>query len=185
VGDKPGNADLGDSGKVQSDSPKQIVLLGNLNGHLSLKSSIHSVNFGQLSYRVGLPYCGYFGNFATVRNGEFRNNEASFEVSKVMYGDLTDEGVQQAVVVAACSPNNAANPGAAVSFAYVYDLRNDRPVLLGTFANGWPWGYQGWTREPERADGMILWDITDTQVEAGMLSFERFVDMRGVVLKST
>jgi hypothetical protein len=91
-----------------------------------------------------------------------------------MYGDLTDEGVQQAVVVAACSPNNAANPGAAVSFAYVYDLRNDRPVLLGTFANGWPWGYQGWTREPERADGMILWDITDTQVEAGMLSFERF-----------
>jgi len=25
---------------------------GNLNGHLSLKSSIHSVNFGQLSYRV-------------------------------------------------------------------------------------------------------------------------------------
>src|SRR5580692_1726099 len=52
---------------------------------------IRSVNFSELSYRVGPPYCEYFGPVVKIHDGRFANKQGTFEVSRVLYGDLTGE----------------------------------------------------------------------------------------------
>jgi hypothetical protein len=44
---------------------------------------------------------------AKVHQGKFANDKATFEVSQVLYGDLTGSGQEQAVVVASCTPQVA------------------------------------------------------------------------------
>lgn len=141
---------------------------------LHVASAISGIDFRDFAYPVGPPFCDFFGNAVTVRNGKFTNSEASFEVTKITYSDLTHERNQQAVVETWCSPNNAANPGADVSLVYVYGLRNGHAALLGTFADGWPWNFQNKISEPMRADGIVLMDVRGIHVEGGAISFERF-----------
>src|SRR5713226_7277917 len=83
-------------------------------------SGVRSLNFNEFSYRVGPPYCEEFGPMVRVHQGKFANEKATFEVSQVLYGNLTDSGQEQAVVVAGCTPQAAANPGFENGLVYVY-----------------------------------------------------------------
>jgi cyanophycinase len=133
---------------------------------------IRSVNFSELSYRVGPPYCEYFGPVVKIHDGRFANKQGTFEVSRVLYGDLTGEGQEEAVVVANCTPTVTAHPGFENDLVYVYGIKNGQPALLATFAFGQPWNFTGRATEPERRDNLSLFDITGVWVDAGLISFE-------------
>jgi hypothetical protein len=141
---------------------------------LHLASTTPTMDFREFTYPVGPPFCEFAGNSVTVHNGKFTDSQTSFEVSQIMHSDLIHEGGPQAIVETECSPNNAANAGADVSLVYVYGLRNGRAVLLGTFADGWPWNFQNKVSEPIRPDGIILGNVTGIHVDDGTISFERF-----------
>lgn len=136
-------------------------------------SGIRSLNFNEFSYRVGPPYCEEFGAVAKVHQGKVANEKATFEVSEVLYGKLTDSVQEQAVVVASCTPRAEAHPGFENGLVYVYGIKNGQPDLLATFAFGQPWNFAGGVTEPQRHDQLILFDVTGVTVGAGSISFER------------
>lgn len=133
---------------------------------------IRKVDFREFSYRVGPPYCEYFGPVVKVHEGKFANKEATFEVSRVLYGDITGAGQEQAVVVASCIPAVTAHPGFENDLAYVYGIANGQPALLATFAFGQPWDFAETPTEPKRQDKLTLFDVTGVSVGAGLVSFE-------------
>ncbi len=133
---------------------------------------IRDVNFNELSYRVGPPYCDYFGSAVRVHQGRFANQKASFEVSRVLYADLTAGGQEEAVVVANCIPAVTAHPGFENDLVYVYGMKDGRPALLATFAFGQPWNFSGYATETKRQDQMLLFDVTGVSVGNRLISFE-------------
>jgi hypothetical protein len=136
-------------------------------------SGIRSLNFNEFSYRVGPPYCEEFGPTVKVHEGKFANGKATFEVSQVLYGDLTGSGQEQAVVVASCTPQVTAHPGFENDLVYVYGIQNGQPNLLATFAFGQPWNFKGYAPEPRRQDRLMFFDVTGVSVGGGAISFER------------
>jgi len=139
---------------------------------LAQASGIRDIEFNELSYRVGPPYCEYFGPIVKVHQGKFSNKQASFEVSHVLYGKLTDAGHEEAVVVASCIPQATAHPGFENNFVYVYGFKNGAAALLATFAWGQLWNFTERAIEPKRGDGLMLFDITGVSTSAGAISFE-------------
>jgi len=133
---------------------------------------IRSINFREFSYRVGPPYCEEFGPTVKVHQGKFANKEATFEVSRVLYGNLTGAGQEEALVVASCTPQVVAHPGFENNLVYVYGIKNDRAALLGTFAFGQPWDFKERAPELTRGDQLMLFDITGVSIAAGSISFE-------------
>lgn len=136
-------------------------------------SGIRSLNFNEFSYRAGPPYCEEFGPMVKVHQGKAANEKATFEVSQVLYGKLTDSVQEQAVVVASCTPRAEAHPGFENDLVYIYGIKNGQPDLLATFAFGQPWNFAGGVTEPQRHDQLILFDVTGVTVGAGSISFER------------
>jgi hypothetical protein len=138
----------------------------------AMASGVRSLNFNEFSYRVGPPYCDEFGSMVKVHQGKFANDKATFEVSQVMYGDLTGSGQEQAVVVASCIPQVTAHPGFENDLVYVYGIQSGQPALLATFAFGQPWNFAGMATAPKRQDRLMLSDITKVSVGDGSISFE-------------
>jgi len=133
---------------------------------------LRSINFREFSYRVGPPYCDDFGPTINVHQGKFANRQATFEVSRVLYGDLTGAGQEEAVVVSSCTPQVVAHPGFENNLVYVYGIENGQAALLSTFAYGQPWNFKGWATEPKRRDQLTLFDVTGVSIGAGSISFE-------------
>jgi len=136
-------------------------------------NGIRSLNFNEFSYRVGPPYCDEFGPMVKAHQGKFANDQATFKVSQVMYGDLTGSGHEQAVVVASCTPLVTAHPGFENNLVYVYGIQNGQAALIASFAFGEPWNFVGRAAEPQRQDRLTLSDITKVSIGAGSISFER------------
>jgi len=135
-------------------------------------SGIRSLNFNEFSYRVGSPYCEEFGPTVKVHEGKFADEKATFEVSQVLYGNVTDSDQEQAVVVASCTPQLAAHPGFENGLVYVYGIKNGEPNLLAAFAFGQPWNLTGSATEARRDDQLTLFDVTGVSVGVASISFE-------------
>jgi len=134
---------------------------------------IRSLNFNEFSYRVGPPYCEEFGPTVKVHQGKFANEKDKFEVSQILYGNLTESSREQAVVVASCGPQVPAHPGFENDLVYVYGIENGQPDLLATFAFGQPWSFMGAATEVKRQDRLLLFDVIGVSLGVGSISFER------------
>jgi len=55
----------------------------------------------------------------------------------------------------------------------VYGTKNDRVVLIATFANGRPLDSEGSPPGPMRKDQLTLFDIASVSIGEGSISFER------------
>lgn len=69
---------------------------------------------------------------AHVRNGEFRRGTKKkgvlFTIHSPRYGDLTSDGLEEAVIPAVCEP--VPNNDAFIHEVFIYTLRNETPLLL-------------------------------------------------------
>jgi hypothetical protein len=119
-----------------------------------VKTDIKQVDFKNYTYLVN-------GKSIHVRKGtgayiDRRDRDESFsaDVDKIVYGDLTGDGMDEAAVVIAYrgSGSGSFNDG------FVYALKNGHPQLLTTFKGG------------DRADG----SIADVKIQSGLLVVERF-----------
>lgn len=119
-----------------------------------VKTDIKQVDFKNFTYPVN-------GKSVHMRKGKGeyvnrRDNDESFEanVDKVVYGDLTGDGMDEAAVVIAYRGGGSGS----YNDGFIYILKNGRPELLTTFKGG------------DRADG----SITNVKIQGGLLVVERF-----------
>jgi hypothetical protein len=69
-------------------------------------SGIRSVDFLNFTYQPAL--CKeWLGKSVRVRNGQWNGKEAYYGVNKVIYGDLTGDGDEDAVIDISCRPKHA------------------------------------------------------------------------------
>lgn len=118
-----------------------------------LKTDIRQVDFKNLSYNVNAKLV-----LMRKGKGEYVSRRDKYEsfsanVDKIIYGDLTGDGKDEAAVVVGYrgSGTGSFNDG------FIYILRNGRPELLATFKGG------------DRADG----SIADVKIQGGLLIVER------------
>lgn len=104
-------------------------------------SSIHSVDFANFTYpwTTGLRVRGGTKTF-TLKDGkrpEIRDAsghvvEIGVYLEQVSYGDVTGDGIEDAVIVMSILTGVSAMPGQ----VYVYTLRGNHPKLLWSFSTG-------------------------------------------------
>jgi hypothetical protein len=118
--------------------------------------SVRDVDFLNRAY--GETLCAEEGTTITVTNGVFERTDeddrAYFKVLEVVYGDLTGDGADEAVVLTICNTGGTGQ----FSDGLVYTVRSGALVLLTTLGVG------------DRADG----GIHNVAVENGVLRVERY-----------
>ena len=123
------------------------------------RSNIRSVDFANFTF----PWTADLGNpkkSFTLRNGELpaTRNERGFIdemgvfLQGVKYGDVTGDGLEEAIVSLSIQTGGSAIPG----IIYIYTLRKSRPLLLWFRTTG------------DRADG----GLRDVYAESGRLVVE-------------
>ncbi|MBK8467170.1 MAG: hypothetical protein IPL32_15225 [Chloracidobacterium sp.] len=92
----------------------------------------------------------------TLTNGEFKctKDQMGVTLSRVTYGDVTGDGIEEAIVSMSIQTGGSAIPGV----VYVYSLRSERPSPLWSFSTG------------DRADG----GLREVYSEKGSLIVELF-----------
>jgi hypothetical protein len=105
------------SSTPSSDTITDIRQVDFLN--FSYPSSLCSVEFGKKG----------IGKTVLVRKGEFKNKTVYFavEVDKVIYGDVTSDGREDAIVPISCG---AITANFSLSEVYIYTINNGRPALV-------------------------------------------------------
>lgn len=104
-------------------------------------NSIRRVDFRNFTYPLDdYNARNYRTNNVRVRNGRFIFNRKSdygpdgFEVTKIIYGDLTGDGQEEAAVSTAVGFIDSGTASASpATYAYIYTMENGRPVLLKVF----------------------------------------------------
>ena len=94
-------------------------------------SGIHKVDFKNLSYTLNA--CNEFfkiGKKAKLKNGKYKNNNGEVEIGKILYGDLTGDGIEGAVVTLNCEPTH--NNNAFGSEIHMFKVSKGKPVEIGT-----------------------------------------------------
>jgi hypothetical protein len=97
--------------------------------------SIRSVDFRNFTYpRVGEQRSYIRRKTFTLKNGKYAEHEIEDGMSfgDVVYGDVTGDGKEEAIVVLGVQTRGTAIPNC----VYIYTLRNSRPVLLWGFMTG-------------------------------------------------
>ncbi len=104
-------------------------------------SSIHSVDFANFTYpwTTGLAIRGGTKTFS-LRNGkrpEIRDarghvDEIGVYLEQVTYGDVTGDGIEDAIIFMSILTGASATPGQ----VYIYTLRGNHPELLWYFYTG-------------------------------------------------
>lgn len=104
-------------------------------------SSIHSVDFANFTYpwTHGLRLRGGTGTFS-LRNGkrpEIRDTTGHVEeigvyLEQVSYGDVTGDGIEEAIIFMSILTGTSAMPGQ----VYIYTLRGNHTELLWSFSTG-------------------------------------------------
>jgi hypothetical protein len=118
--------------------------------------NIHDIDFKNFTY-ADAP-CAGEGEPITVKNGVYERDQEDdkvyFEIRGVVFGDLTGDGVDEAVVRTLC------NTGGTGQFtdALVYTLRGGKPTVIGELGIG------------DRADGGLY----DVRIRDGVLYADRF-----------
>jgi hypothetical protein len=98
------------------------------------QSDIHKIDFRNFSYSA---YCaGDEPVKIHVRKGKFLNRSQDeyldFEVQSVNYGDLDNDGRDEAVIITVCSTGGTGH----FTEGFIYSLKNRSPVLVGRIAGG-------------------------------------------------
>ena len=123
------------------------------------RPSIRSVDFANSSY-PWIPDLGDAKKSFTLRNGErpaTRNDSGLIDemgvfFQSVKYGDVTGDGIEEAIVFLSIQTGGSATPG----LVYIYTLHKDRPTLLWVRSTG------------DRADG----GLRDVYAQNGQLVVE-------------
>jgi hypothetical protein len=90
--------------------------------------SIRWVDFANFTYpRVANP-----AESLVLRNGQERTNVTPRSLEDVSYGDVTGDGVEEAIVILGVLTGGSAMPNE----VYIYRMRRSRPVLLWSFTTG-------------------------------------------------
>jgi hypothetical protein len=117
-------------------------------------TTIQQVDFKNLTYPVeGKPVRMHKGEGEYISRRD-RDESFSAEVDKIVYGDLTGDGKDEAAVVI----HYRGSGSGSFDDGFIYTLKNGRPQLLTTFKGG------------DRADG----SIADVKIQGGLLIVERF-----------
>lgn len=153
---------------------------------VSDKSEIRRVDFLNFTYHPSLcarEYGSYgIGKTVRVRDGEYKHGREWDEVyfgvvnNRIIYGDLTGDGHDEAIVHAACGLMGA-NYG--LSEIFIYTMRNGNAVLLTSISDeDTDRDYHRYYRENPNTLAGSLWRIIDdgVKIQGGLLTVERFVD---------
>ena len=147
-------------------------------GSLSITSPIRRIDFRNFTYP--LPDRLYGKNSVSVRKGRFifsrdpNYGPDGFEVTRIIYGDLTGDGGEEAAVVTAIGfiGGGVSSQQAPGTYAYIYALVGGRPVLLTVFDSEYiDSDAQGYYRGYYRDNTMLLYGGV-TKIENGLLLIE-------------
>lgn len=137
-----------------------LIILAALSAQVSVYAQgggndIRSIDFQNFTYRAKCPY---EITSIRVRGGVFERkqemDEVYFKVMQVVYGDLTGDGRDEAIVTSFCSTQGTGR----LTEGYVYTMRRGQPVQIASLAQG------------DRAFGGIV----DVRFERGQLLVERY-----------
>jgi len=146
------------------------------------QDDIRSVDFLNFTYFPSLCTDEFgdhgIGKTVKVKNGEFSTEDVYYGVvqDEVIYGDLTGDGNEEAIIHVACGLYKA-NYG--LSEIFIYTIRNGKAALLATLneeeINSQYNRY--YPKNFNTFDG-LTWSIIDNgvKVEDGLLTVEKFVD---------
>src|SRR5215467_14260222 len=92
-------------------------------------NDIHRIDFRNFTYR---PLCfGEEPSTIRVKNGSFDSKDKDggvlkFDVTSVVYGDLNNDGMDEAVVLTNCNTGGTGQ----WDEGFIYTMRNGKPVML-------------------------------------------------------
>ncbi|HMF55520.1 MAG TPA: hypothetical protein VK619_04110 [Pyrinomonadaceae bacterium] len=116
---------------------------------------IHRVDFKNFTYH---PSCSFDNRQIRTRNGAYNRNRQDdrmeFKIGDIVYGDLTNDGRDEAVVISRCSTGGTGF----YTEGYVYTMRGSRPVEIVRLEMG------------DRALGGIF----GVKISGGLLTVERY-----------
>jgi hypothetical protein len=140
-------------------------------------SDIRKVDFLNFTYPSSLCSQEFgkkgIGKIVRVRKGEFKNKNVYFalEENKVIYGDVTGDGREEAIVPVGCG---AIMANFSRSEIYIYTLKAGRPTLVAEISD------KEMERDYRRAypDAESYWGVTgnDLKVRNGNLEIEVLAD---------
>ncbi|MGB7207418.1 MAG: hypothetical protein WBD27_02045 [Pyrinomonadaceae bacterium] len=134
------------------------IIVGFVSVTNAQSSSIRSVDFGSFTYTWPLDYAvGTRSARKFTLNGgelEMTKHQMGVSLSNVIYGDVTGDDVEEAIVALSIRTGGSAIPG----IVYVFAFRSGRPSQLWSFSTG------------DRADG----GLRETYSEDGNLVVEVF-----------
>ena len=135
-----------------------LLVLGLVNVVLAQSDGdIHRVNFQDFIYR---PSCASEDAEPQIRtrNGKYEvyndKEQIGFTVSTPAYGDLTNDGVDEAVILSVCNTGGSGQ----FSEGFIYTMRGGKPLLLARIPGG------------DRASG----GLHNLTVERGLLVVESY-----------
>jgi hypothetical protein len=99
----------------------------------SPNSPIRSIDFANFTYPANPGSSDGTNNF-TLQHGRYNGNDgqANVNLAYLAYGDVTGDGVEEAIVVLGISVRGTATP----HIAYIYVLQNNGTKLLWSFQTG-------------------------------------------------
>jgi hypothetical protein len=99
------------------------------------ESSSHTIDFANFHGSIGLfRAVEYPTRSFTLRAGKFGDWQKGMTLRRVVYGDVTGDGIDEAIVTLAVNTAGSA----AVDHVYIFTLRDNRPRFL--------WGFEGGDR---------------------------------------
>jgi hypothetical protein len=131
------------------------------------QANIRSVDFKNFTFPA---YCiGETPEKVTVKNGEFYREKQedgyvdrfSFNVFDIAYGDVTGDGVGDAVILTVCNTGGTGN----FSEGYVYSMKAGKPALVARIPGG-DRAYGG-LRSASVEKGLLIVDSNDVGEEGG------------------
>jgi diadenosine tetraphosphatase ApaH/serine/threonine PP2A family protein phosphatase len=117
-----------------------FVLCANTGFSQQWASSIRNIDFANFRYVGSIGHFRaewYPRNSFTLRNGKFGDWRDGMTLRKIVYGDVTGDATEEAIVT--FDVNTDGNAG--IDQVYIYTLKNHRPTFL--------WGFEG----GDRAEG--------------------------------
>lgn len=149
------------------------------------QTTIRKVDFRNFSYLVTSIFLDKPTQIKTVRGkylkGSRRNYDFwEFTVNNVIYGDLTGDGEEEALVSATIEQSGANPANSFDEGYYIYTLENAKPKLLGSFTRSDFWdAYTVYQDENDECDGWV-WG-TKGSIKNQKLVIELFVGGRQCV----
>lgn len=159
------NQTNGNSGVAENSSENNVEKVENseynneTTKNNSQQDEIKKVDFKNFTYE---PFCAAPDDKPekiTVKNGEYTRDKGDdklyFAVGEVTYGDVNGDKQTDAIITSTCNTGGTGN----FSEGFIYELKNDKPVLLARISGG-DRAYGG-IRSAEVKEGLIFVERND------------------------